>query len=646
MERISKIAAFCALVFTLTQGLYGDSPVLVNITITSTNETFTDVIPPNAWECATNQESPETLRNPISVSLDMFSNENEYRLFKGLWEGSSTPTEKGDISAALFQSYIAAATHVGLQNTYLACFAETMVRKGLFGKHYEEILDLSLNLTKDTVNDVVWSMFLIFLNTNMGLRVIFHNEDPEQAIFLVANTGLMVGSPTDASLYMPKPVFKIEKAFLKEEMLGLTREVKRINETMLGWLLYHINCLSLGVTCDVLILFGPIGSLEDTVQAISKKRENGVYVAVESLDLTINMLTTLRTPGAMVFSNCPDLSVIKVLIKEDLLTGPMLIVDSLSLSSCPKLKELSLSCPNAYLTPLATSKLLESIPRIEKLLVFCEELDESCAEAFERCAQITELVLEGDSQPTAFVKRLLQKLPSLVELDIKSKELDVSIEGSFENCQYLKKLTIDGEMQTSQVIEKMMKGLPNLEELDLKCQVLSIDAALSFSSSPRLHKLCLYGQVQKTPTVLVLLSNIPSIRWLQLTVEQLDLPLAHDLRNLPRLEIIKVEGRFISGFVKELLQDPILQDLKLVRVCMTSQSEELTREDREAEANARASHTSLCTWIYVHDRSKPNVLEKEEASLLNTETETSSIMQSRRSSSDWSNHSSISLSSF
>ncbi|KAI5190907.1 hypothetical protein NECID01_1202 [Nematocida sp. AWRm77] len=552
----------------------------------------------------------KSLWNNEEPSYLMYYITAPYEWFKSLW--SNTPSIYSmEITAEEFQNFVLAANYLNIQGEYAKHFGENMAKRGLHGTHSADIVASEDLYNYDLSYDIFRGLLYAFLR-QAGFKHRVVHSSTEQTVLLIESTNEdpkkinkeYTGSSQTARM----------RTVLYTELGPAGTEERERNEAVLVWLLSNIGGSSVDIQYPTCITSEAITNFSQTIQKFTKENKKGARVYVEGLSLYVEYEDNISLIPA--FQLVPALSRLELYIIFSYLSDIERFSLVSSITSCKSLKTLKIT--NPYLKSVEISMLVESLPNIEQLGLWCTPLKETAIDSLKKCVQLERLEIWGKSQLSTTVQTLVTHLLSLRELSIgcqsltsaaaeafqacikleklklfgrclqntvaqvlvthlqSLRELTIVCEAltpaaakAFQACTRLEKLDMLGVYQPSTAVEALVTRLQSLRELGIKCQSLTPAAAEAFQACTRLEKLVMNEELQPNTSCLVkLLEALPSLQYLKIKIDTTDLDLADALRNCSNLYSLWLSvDNYIPGFLAQYLHDPLpsLRSLKLYR---------------------------------------------------------------------------------
>ncbi|KAI5189531.1 hypothetical protein NECID01_0554 [Nematocida sp. AWRm77] len=549
-----------------------------------------------------------------------FKSESEYVQFKKLWdidspalsaEDNALVQEQTPLTADLFEKCLLTANYLGIQGKYAERFAENMVKYGLFGKHSVGIVSTVLFSDRELTYDTFWDLLYAFLDQiDFKCRRIIDPSTKKMIMLLIESTNAEF-KEIDKKYEGPSQGKRM-RAVLYSELGSPGSQEKERNEAILGWLLLNIGGFSVDIQYPIRVLSDNITDLSQTIQNFTKENNKRACVYVEGLTLNIDYSCN-KFSLLSVLQLVSDLSRLELFIthiyklpNEELcglaisiaswkslktlkIAGPILnSVEICSLvENLPSIEQLSLFCISledtvidslkkcVYLESLEIEGMYHASTRVQalvshlsslkKLRIKCQDLEPADTESFEACTQLESLAIYGEEQPSAAVQALAKHLPFLKELRIVCDILEPVHAESFEACQKLEKLVILGRRQPSTVVQALATCLPSLKELRIVCDVLEPAHAESFKACTQLEKLIIFGNYQPSTAVQALVTCLPSLKELDIRCDPLDPAAAESFKTCTQLEKLNIDGDYQTSSAIQALVS-CLRSLKELRI--------------------------------------------------------------------------------
>ncbi|KAI5192966.1 hypothetical protein NECID01_2146 [Nematocida sp. AWRm77] len=586
-------------------------------------------------------EETKTEENIRAVKCE-FDSESEYAQFRKLWdiplpalsaEDSELAQEQTDISAELFMKCLLTANYLDIKGEYAERFAENMVKYGLLGAHSVDIMKPDVLSTYDLSHDTFWSLLQAFVR-QMGFE--YRITHPSRGYTMLGIRRIDDVWPKNIDqAYTGLSQIEKRRTVLYSELGPTGSQEKRRNEAVLSWLLWNIGGSSVDIQYSMDISSEGLSELRQTIQSFTKESEYGTHTYVEGL--TLNVTQQNHASLSTVLQLIPSLSRLELSM-----SSPSIFFEEISslfdiISLCKSLKDLKII--GEVLESVAVTKLVESIPTIEKLSFSCKILEGRTIDELKKCTRLESLDINGMYQPSAVVQELVSHLSSLRELRIRCKALTHAAAESFKACKNLEKLIICGNLQPSSALQVLFKHLSFLKELNIRCKPLDSIATERLQACNKLEKLIMYGEKQPSTVVQALVSSLSSLKglsiecsvidstgvenfWacknmetlvmygepqpsasflikvleaapclqtLTITLFNVDLPLADALRQCPNLRSLWLTTiEYTPGFLEHYLQ-PSLPKLKTLTLYNSDRNNNYSEEDNRAVENAWAT---------------------------------------------------------
>ncbi|KAI5190496.1 hypothetical protein NECID01_1002 [Nematocida sp. AWRm77] len=555
-----KIAA----IFILTSlAAVCGSQVEVDLTLRNSDAAIRVAVPQGAFQVIDRQAylyysdsddgapSPKKakIEDNIRVALCEFENKAEYEQFRKLWDTSipalfgesSIPSqEETSLTADLFEKCLLTANYLDIQGDYAARFAENIVKHGLLGKHSADIVSLEFFSTRDLSHDTFWTLLYAFL-AQAGFEYRIAHPSRGQTVLWIESTNPPHPKQIDEEYTGPSQTASI-RSVLYSKLGPIGTQEKKRNEDVLGWLLLNIGGASVDIQYFMTVSSEDIFEHSQTIQNLSKKDKKGACVYVEGVSLNLKYSSNFSLLPSLQL--VPDLSRLELFINIDCDYVSNEELSSLfsGISSCKSLKALEIR--EKRLESVVVGKLMESIPTIEQLCLFCNILEATAIDNLKKCTYLEKLKIYGEDQPPSVLQSLITHLFSLKDLRIICDDLEPAVVNTFEVGAQLEKLEIWGCYQPSRGVEALVSRLSSLKELSIGCKSLDAIAAESFQACKHLEKLEIYGDPHPSTAVKVLVSHLSSIRELIIRCSALDPADAESFQACTQLEKLKIYGEY------------------------------------------------------------------------------------------------------
>ncbi|KAI5192877.1 hypothetical protein NECID01_2120 [Nematocida sp. AWRm77] len=530
--------------------------------------------------------SPTTQNSRVCTHLQLLCNTNPSEN-----KEAAIGLEK-DISKVAFDFFLRSAELLHTNGISSLFLISNLVQYGLLGKSFWNITQFPF-VIGSSMQEIFWDMLLAFLEQT-GFCMEVENSSSEEAILIIGKFKTMF-KPS----YKRKMPAKIKKAVLLDRLTesntsALKEEKAYKKEAALGWLLWHINCISLEIRYTICLKSETEIATQEALRHISKINACGMEVSIEKLSLCacgINIAALFHS----VFEICKNISSLtlhSVYPFEEYET--MRIAKSFYL--CQNLKELVLKGEEQSFD--FATLLLQNIPQIRKLHLVCEELKKVSAFWFFKCPHLTNLEMPANQHTSRFIKKLLKTLPGLVKLRILCKELTDSTAEEFKRCAQLESLSILGAKQQASFVRKLVESVPSLKKLEIKC------TSLDYSNIPNTFKNCkglaaltLAGAYQSKAFINELVVFLPNLQSLSIKTYSLDSCLAKILRKFKALKSIQLSGNYQAGFLKDFLRVPFIPKA-LRTLCVKNYFLSDTPSEQDRIAIRKAERKGVVVWVF------------------------------------------------
>ncbi|KAI5192694.1 hypothetical protein NECID01_2043 [Nematocida sp. AWRm77] len=446
-----------------------------------------------------------------------------------------------DITVEEFLDFVIAASYLNIQGEYAERFAQNMVKYGLLGTHSADIVSSEdlyrYDLPQDTFRDILHA----FLRQT-GFAYRFTHPSTEQTMLRVEKADAWP-MEVNKEYTGPSQTAKMRTVLYTELGPESSPERER-NESVLVWLLLNMGGSSVDIqyTTDISSSEG-IADLSQTIYNITKENEQGARLYVEGVTLKVNCRKSSFAlhPALQLV---PGLSRLDLSIDRNHYTSKEALSSLISeISSCQSLKALEIT--GYILESAEVSSLVESLPNIKQLSIWCKRLEGTAIDNLKKCVQLEKLEMDGLSQIRTTVQALLSQLPSLKKLAIKCDVLDTAAAEAFQAFILLEKLEMRGEEQPSAAVQALVIHLPALRDLSIECDVLDPAAARAFQACIQLEKLEMSGtnfSYQTSSIVQALISHLPSLKELTIWSKALEPAAAEAFQACTLLEKLEMRG--------------------------------------------------------------------------------------------------------
>ncbi|KAI5191872.1 hypothetical protein NECID01_1677 [Nematocida sp. AWRm77] len=591
---MKKIAAYLV-VCTLAMLCLCTATIEVNFKLVSEKESFICTVPRGAFRKIDRQEKDNLVsaldqssfapNKECKFSLSKICTHEQYKHFKAFWETDLAALSaeednallqyQTDLTSDLFDRFLHTADYLEIQGEYAKCFAQNMVQYGLLGQHSEDITDPSQCKDKALSYNTFEPMLSAFLKQIGFVHKTIVHPSTGQTVLKIEKADVWT-KKINKEYTGPSQTTRMQAVLYSELGLESSQEKQR-NEAVLGWLLQNMNEFSVDIQYFNKVVSDNISELSQTIQNFTKENKTGPCVYVEGLTLIVchRHYNTLSRALQLV----PDLSRLELFITPPYTSNLKLSSLFSTITLCKSLKELKIR--GVYLDSVLVSSLVESIPGIEQLSLWCDPLEATAIDSFKNCTHLESLEVDGKPQPSAVVQALVSQFPFLRELSINCDVLESISAESFKTCSQLEKLKMYGESQPNTVVQALVRHLPFLIELRIECEVLKYATIESFKTCTQLEKLKIFGE-GSIYCLIRLLEVLPFLQYLRITIDAADLPLANALRNSFNLHSLNLTVRqYTPGFLALYLQRPFpsLAHLKLYNY---DQNNNYSEEDSSA----------------------------------------------------------------
>ncbi|KAI5189348.1 hypothetical protein NECID01_0543 [Nematocida sp. AWRm77] len=394
-----------------------------------------------------------------------------YACLKELWNNEK-PLHHTHITPMEFQNFVLAASYLNIRKEYAKHFAENMAKYGLLGIHSADIISTAGLSTYDLPYKTFQKLLYAFLRqTDFKYRASYSTTG--QTMLRIENTNLW-SNQINEEYTGPFQTARM-RTVLHSELGPASSQEKERNEAVLAWLLSNMGGSSVDIQYYTTISSDNSTDLSQVIKKFTKENEKGRCVYVEGLTLGIDYRRgsfSLRPALRLV----PDLSRLEVWITPEYIPNEELFSFFSSITLCKNLKALRIA--GQCIESEIISRLLEGLPSIEQLNLFCNRLDSTAIDSFKKCAHLEKLKIYGTSQPNTTVQVLVKHLPSLKYLRINCDALEPAAAESFHVCKNLESLILLCHLQiTSSFLIKLLEILPSLQYL--KMSIGTADFALS-----------------------------------------------------------------------------------------------------------------------------------------------------------------------
>ncbi|KAI5192272.1 hypothetical protein NECID01_1866 [Nematocida sp. AWRm77] len=511
-------------------------------------------------------------KEACEITLSHIRTWEEYEYFNAFWKTDlvSLPAEDGKapslyqkgLTQDLFVAFLLTADRLGIQGMHARFFITNMVRYGLLGKYSKDITDNdnSQDLEHNTSHDIFKLMLQDFLKqTGFACRSIIH-PSTGQTTLLMEKAGTC--HRKISSEYKGLPQTARMRTVLYSRLSPRKLQEKERNEAVLGWLLLNMGGSSVDIQYPIQVVSEDISELKSTIQSFTKENKKGACVYVEGLAFTVKYNTkTSLIPALLLVPGlfCLDLSMSPVCCASSKVASSLIR----SITLCKSLKVLKIR--EEVLESALIMNMVESLPSIEQLCLFCTPLENTVIDSLVKLTCLESLDVLGALQPSAVVQRIVKHLPLLKRLGIKCKALDLITVGSFKACKRLESLDLFGEPQPNAAVQALVKHISSIKDLRIECKALDHITAGSFEECTRLETLTIFGEHQPSAVVEELPKRVPLLKELAVVCQSLEHAAAECFKAYSCLEKLEMSGEEQpSAIVHALLRNlPFIKELRI-----------------------------------------------------------------------------------
>ncbi|KAI5193044.1 hypothetical protein NECID01_2164 [Nematocida sp. AWRm77] len=479
----------------------------------------------------------------VTLDLRELPDKAAYAQFKSLW--SNKPSiERMDITAKEFLDFVLAASYLNIQGEYAERFTQNMVKYGLFGVHFADIVSSEVFFNYDLPHDTLWGLLHAFLR-QAGFECRLTHPSTEQTVLRIEKADAWP-KQIDKEYTGPSQATRMRTVLHTELGPALSQEKER-NEAVLAWLLQSIGGSSVDIQYTIEVFSDDIADLTQAIQNLNKENKQGTRVRVEGvvLDLcgrkhSFSLYSVLQL--------VPDLSRLELSIDRNFYSfkeAPSFLISDISL--CQSLKVLTIT--ECILESAEVSSIADSHPNIEQLSLACKNLEETAMDSLKKCTR-------------------------------------------------LERLKISRLRQSITVVQALVMHLPLLRELSIECDGLYLAAAEAFQVCTKLEKLNMLEVYQPSATVQAIVTHLPSLKELKIGIDSADFALADALRNCPNLRFLNmIVKNYTPGFLARYLQAPLprLTSLELRNNDINHRHSE---EDVKAKKKAQELEMSISAYPF------------------------------------------------